>query len=245
VNSRLASATLIAAGCAGAAAVAFHAVPALAGIGPLRRRFLPGLAGSSSAPHIALTFDDGPHRQATPAVLKILDQHAITATFFLIGQMVQRNPGLCREIAAAGHEIAVHGYEHRLLLNRGWRATADDITRATNLIATHADTWPRWYRPPYGVATTSALHTAHRLRLKAVLWTDWGRDWSAQATPSTVLRTATRRLRPGATILLHDCDEYAFPGSWKNTVGALPALIDHAHSRGWPLGPLREHHLAR
>lgn len=71
------------------------------------------------SPHgIALTFDDGPHPQGTPRMLEILERASVRATFFLVGEQVERRPALAAEIAAAGHEIAFHGYRHTLLLRR-------------------------------------------------------------------------------------------------------------------------------
>ena len=106
---------------AGAAVVA-HAIPAVTTFGPLRNRVLPGLAAVGDLDHVALTFDDGPDPVATPLFLDVLAERRVTATFFLLGSMAERSPGLVREMSAAGHEIAVHGWHHRSLLRRGPRA---------------------------------------------------------------------------------------------------------------------------
>src|SRR5437763_594870 len=82
---------------------------------------------------IALTFDDGPHLRGTPAVLDVLAHHDAPATFFLVGEQVEREPALAAEIAAAGHEIGIHGYRHTLLLRRSPRAVHDDLRRARDV----------------------------------------------------------------------------------------------------------------
>jgi peptidoglycan/xylan/chitin deacetylase (PgdA/CDA1 family) len=220
---------------------AAHAAPALASIAPLRRRFLPGLAGVGHPGHIALTFDDGPDPRSTPAFLDVLAEYQVKATFFLLGRMLVEAPELGRELAAAGHEVAVHGWEHRLMLLRGPRATYEDLTMARDLIAVTSGEAPRWYRPPYGVLSTPALIAARRLGLTPVLWTNWGRDWERRATPRTVLTTVTRDLHGGGTILLHDSDCTSAPESWRTTIGALPALLDEILGRGLTIGPLRDH----
>ena len=224
-----------------AAAIAAHAAPALTAITPARRLLLPTLAGSGPVRQVALTFDDGPDRQSTPRFLRLLAEHRVRATFFLLGSMLVRDPDLGRELVAAGQEVAVHGWAHRCLLWRTPRATYDDIARARDQIAEVTGTTPRWYRPPYGVLTTGALLACHRLDLKPKLWTAWGRDWEVAATPATILRTVTRTLRGGGTVLLHDSDCTSAPGSWRATLAALPPLIDWTHEHDLTLGQLRDH----
>lgn len=241
MNQRALGSLLVAAGLVGTCVAAVHAGPAIAAIGPLRRRLLPGLAGVGRPDHIALTFDDGPHPRATVAVLETLHRFSVTATFFLVGRMVADHPEIAAQIADAGHEVAVHAYDHGLLLYRGPRSVRDDLARTVDVIVDATGQQPRWFRPPYGVLTAPALHAARTLGLTPVLWTDWGYDWTAHATAESVLRTVTRNLRPGATILLHDNDRYAFPGSWRSSARALPQLIELVRRRGWQLGPLREH----
>lgn len=229
-------------GLAAAALAATHAAPAITAIGPTRR-FTPTLAGLGDQRHIALTFDDGPHRASTPQFLQLLDHHQIRATFFLLGEQVLRAPGLAAEIAAAGHEIALHGHTHRCLLARGPAGTYHDLARGRDIIATATGVTPTWYRPPYGVLTAAALSSARRLHLRPVLWTNWGRDWTTTATPQSVYDTLTRGLRGGATILLHDSDAKAAAGSWRSALGALPRLIDTSRRRGLTLGTLSAHNI--
>ncbi|MFI5911697.1 polysaccharide deacetylase family protein [Dactylosporangium sp. NPDC051541] len=218
--------------------------PALTAITPLRRVYMPRLAGVGRAGHVALTFDDGPDRRSTPQILRVLDQYHIRASFFVLGSMLAEDPQLGRELADAGHEVAVHGWHHRCLLRRGPAATDRDITRARMLVASVTGQVPRWYRPPYGVLTLAALRTCRRLGLTPVLWTAWGRDWEAGATPDSIVRTVTRRLAGGGTVLLHDTDITSAPGSWRRTVDALPALLEWARERGLAVGPLAEHAVA-
>jgi peptidoglycan/xylan/chitin deacetylase (PgdA/CDA1 family) len=236
---------LLCAAAGGALAAVGHAAPALTAIGPLRRRLMPGLSGAGDPRHVALTFDDGPDPHWTPAFLGLLDRHQVRATFFLLGRILARNRLLGKEIAAAGHEVALHGYEHELLLNRTPWATRDDLTRGYDLITDVCGQPPSWYRPPYGVLSTTALLTARRLGMTPVLWTVWGRDWTSHATPASVYRTVTAGLTGGATILLHDSDCTAFPGCPKATLAALPALIHTIRRQGLTAGPLGEHRLAR
>lgn len=180
---------------------------------------------------IALTFDDGPHREGTPAILEVLRKRRATATFFLVGEQVERLPALAAEIAAAGHEIALHGFRHVLLLRRSVRALADDLDRAVSLIEDASGRSPTVYRPPYGVFSAGALRYVRR-RWQPLLWSRWGRDWRARATPSGVAALATRGLTRGDVVLLHDADHYSSPGSWRITAAALPSILDEVELLG-------------
>ena len=175
---------------------------------------------------VALTFDDGPHPEGTPAVLAELAREGATATFFLVGEQVARDPALAREIAAAGHEIALHGYRHTLLLRRRVRELAADLERAHAAIAEATGVEPVLYRPPYGVFSSGALAHVRERGWRPLLWSRWGRDWERRATPASIARRATDGLRPGDVVLLHDSDAYSSAESWRNTAAALPSVLD-------------------
>lgn len=227
---------------AGAAvALAAHALPAVTASLPVRQRIAPGLSGIGDQTGVALTIDDGPHPVATPRFLDVLAKQNVHATFFLLGQELVKHPQLGKEIVAAGHEIAVHGWTHRMLLLRGPLGTRQDIRRSYEYIAEVTSVTPRWYRPPYGVLTTAAALTARGLGMTPVLWTSWGRDWEQRANPDFVHRTVVKNLRGGGTILLHDSDCTSVPGSWAATLGALPRILGECDHRGLKVGPLRSH----
>jgi peptidoglycan-N-acetylglucosamine deacetylase len=183
---------------------------------------------------VALTFDDGPHPEGTPAVLETLRAAGATATFFLVGEQVELRPALAAEIVAAGHEIALHCYRHTLLLRRTRRAVEADLDRALEAIRDATGNEPRWYRPPYGVFSSAGLALARRRSLSPLLWSRWGRDWERRATPQTISRRATAGLEPGDVVLLHDSDAYSSSGSWRRTAAALPSILDAVATLGVP-----------
>ncbi len=194
---------------------------------------------------MALTFDDGPDPASTPAFLDALDDLGWTATFFMLGSMVRRAPEIAAQVASAGHELAVHGDQHRSHLWRSPRDVATDLERATTTIVEATGRQPTWFRPPYGVLSTGSLVAARRLGLKTVLWTTWGRDWRAEATPASVATDVGSDLAPGGTVLLHDSDCTSAPGAWRSALGSLPALAELFADRGLQPGPLGAHDVIR
>ena len=226
----------------GTAAAALQAAPLITAV-PVMRSFVPRLVGQGTTSHVALTFDDGPDAASTPAFLDELDSIGVRATFFLLGEMVDRHPHLPRRMVDAGHEIAVHGWDHRNHLRLSPTATTRQIASTTDLLEGLTGTRPRFFRPPYGALTAADVRASRCLELQPVLWTAWGRDWEATATPMTVLRRVLKDLSGGGTVLLHDSDCTSAPGSWRSTLGALAELVNWCRQSGLQLGPLAEHGL--
>src|SRR3954454_4600286 len=209
------------------AAGAAWCAPALAphvrtACGPLRiSRMLP-----TTGRDVALTFDDGPHPVGTPAVLETLAARDAKATFFLVGEQVERHRSLAAEIAAEGHGIALHGYRHNLLLRVPPRALADDLRRAHALIAETTGRAPSVYRPPYGVFSLAGLRIARREGWEPMLWSKWGTDWRKFISPATIAERVTAGVVGGDVLLLHDADHYSARDSHLRTAAALPLVLD-------------------
>jgi peptidoglycan/xylan/chitin deacetylase (PgdA/CDA1 family) len=226
------------AGALGGAAMLGYLLPGLAGAWPALRAPL-GVEDRTASGHgYALTFDDGPHPQGTPAVLEILRRERVRATFFLVGEQVLRNPALAREIVEEGHAIALHCHRHRNLLRLTPPQVREDIARAQDAIETHTGRPPELYRPPYGVLNAAALRLARARGWRTLLWSHWGRDWEARATPESIATLLTRGAGEGAVLLLHDADDYSAPGSWRRTAAALPQVLATLAERGLePVAP--------
>jgi peptidoglycan-N-acetylglucosamine deacetylase len=232
------------AGAVAGLAMGSYLLPALAGSRPVLlprspqpiwsglRRSLGVEDRTTSGSGYALTFDDGPHAQGTPAVLEILAGADVRATFFLVGEQVRRNPGLAGEIVAAGHAIALHCDRHRNLLRLApWQVRAD-IARAREAIESATGRAVGLYRPPYGVLNATALRVAREHGWRTLLWSQWGRDWEARATPESIAARVTDGAGEGSVLLLHDADDYSEPDSWRRTVAALPRVLDTLAQRG-------------
>ena len=182
-------------------------------------RTLPGAAG------VALTFDDGPHPEGTPAILDILDAEQIKATFFVVGEQVQKRPALAAEILRRGHVVALHCYRHRPQPALSAQAVEADLARGTAAIEDATAQTPHWHRPPYGLYSPAGLAAARRRELRPILWSKWGKDWRRLTTPQRIAARAGRRLGPGDVILLHDADFYSSKGSHERTAAALELLV--------------------
>ncbi len=225
----------------GALAIVAHAAPGLAALTPLRRALLPHLSGCGRPDHVALSFDDGPDPSSTPAFLTALDSLGVKATFFMLGMMVDAAPGLAAEVAAAGHEVGLHGYGHRPHLFMTLPQVRDDLAKGMDSISRATGRAPLLHRPPYGAMSGGTVVASWQLGLRTVLWTAWGRDWRAAATPESVLASLTGRRMAGATLLLHDSDCTSAPGAWRSALGALPELVGRIEEAGLVAGPISDH----
>ena len=229
----LAIGAAVAARWAPAAAVV---VPRTAGAFGIPTR-TPGGAG------VLLSFDDGPHVRGTPAVLAELERAGAQAVFFVCGEQVERRPEIVREVVAAGHELGLHGYRHQTRRHWTRRLLTDDTRRAIDAVGAATGSAPHLYRPPHGVFSVPGLRAIRSLGLEPLLWSTWGRDWEARATPSSIARRATARIAARDVILLHDADHYGAPGSWRATVSSLPIIFAALARAGleterWPVrGP--------
>jgi peptidoglycan/xylan/chitin deacetylase (PgdA/CDA1 family) len=219
---------------AGLALAASQSAPLLSWTGPGRlvfpaRTHVPGQGA-------ALTFDDGPDR-CLEFFLAALQANGVTATFFVMGEQAADDPGRVREILAAGHEIGIHANRHRSQLRLAPWTVAEDLRQAKAIIEDAAGREVRRFRPPYGTASLGAWREATRQGWEMVLWSRWGRDWEARATPESIAALIGPPA-PGEILLLHDSDRYSAPNSWRRTLAALPLIIERWHASGVQLSSL-------
>lgn len=162
-------------------------------------------AASSRAPAgpLALTFNDGPDAAVTPRLLDLLDRHGVRATFFFSGAAAQRHPDLVRRAAEAGHEIANHGWDDRLLVGLSLAENTRAIGRAQDVLAGLAGTPPRLFRPQGAAWDAASLTAARRLGLDLVLWTNIGAEDLPGVDAETLARRLERSAYPGAIVMLH------------------------------------------
>ncbi len=182
------------------------------GAGPLGRRLdrlraaaLPTVTGArTAAPVAALTFDDGPDPETTPAVLEVLARHGAKATFFLIGTRAAQHPEIVARIVAEGHAIGNHSWDHPALPTLPMAGVADQLRRAGAALAAAAPGIAvTLMRPPYGDQSAASRLATRRQGLMPVLWSVVAADW-ADDDGATIAARILQGLHPGAIVLLHD-----------------------------------------
>ena len=169
---------------------------------------LPPLAGvpAPGAPRaaVAITIDDGPDPEVTSRVLDLLDEHEARATFFCIGERVDRHPALARAIVARQHEIGKHTYRHVMHFSLlGPRGLAQEVGRAQEAIGTATGEVARFFRAPAGLRNPFLEPVLRRANLQLVSWTRRGFD-TVSGSAGRVLDSLTRDLQGGDILLLHD-----------------------------------------
>jgi peptidoglycan/xylan/chitin deacetylase (PgdA/CDA1 family) len=174
------------------------AFPQLSWFGPFLCR------GDSSRRWVALTFDDGPDVDSTPALLDLLQAERTPAAFFCVGQRVAAEPVLAARIVREGHLLENHSFAHNNFTNFfGLLRLKTELQRAQATIQTATGVKPRFYRPPMGLSNPRTFAAARALGLSVVGWSARGLD-TLSAEPERIVARILRRLQPGAIILLHD-----------------------------------------
>ena len=205
------------------AVVANHAALTAAGLWPKSALLGPNTtrlpAAAAARRQIALTIDDGPDAEVTPAVLDLLAQHGVRATFFCIAERAAANPSLVRRMVSAGHSVQNHSHVHRHHFSLlGPRGFADEIGRAQAVIAGITGVAPHCFRAPAGLRNPLLDPVLHRLGLNLVSWTRRGFD-TRESDPTRVLGRLTKGLAAGDILLLHD-------GHARRAASGRPVVLD-------------------
>ena len=193
--------------------------------------------GRTDTSSVALTFDDGPSDD-TDAVLDMLGENNLKATFFMVGRQVERYPKAARRVVAEGHEAGNHSYSHPVYLYRSARETLGQLKRAQEVIDEATGIEPKLSRPPCGVRTPAYFSAAREMNLRTVQWSDAGFDWK-RINAATIARNVLRKVRAGSIILLHDGDS-RLKRDRRQTALSLPLIIEGLSMRGLKVAPLSE-----
>jgi len=221
---------------AGASLVAAAAALTYGVVGDESQIFGPTLVAPPHPNQLALTFDDGPNPTATPRLLEILARHNVRATFFLIGQFVLREPGLTREIAAAGHTIGNHTMHHPWLPRLPARRILAELTDCSRALEDTLGQRVNLFRPPHGAKRPAVLRAAAALGLQTVQWNLIVQDWEPVDAQTILSRIeagiaanqrrsiGTSRSR-GTNVVLHDGGQSALGQPRLPTVEAVGMLL--------------------
>ena len=223
-------------GWAAAAVVVNHLVLTGAGLWPRSALLGPNVSrlppAAAARREIAITLDDGPDAEVTPAVLDLLAAAGVRATFFCIAERARAQPALVRRMVAAGHSVQNHSRHHRhdfsLLGPRGFER---EIGAAQALLADISGVQPHCFRAPAGLRNPLLDPVLHRLGLHLVSWTRRGYD-TRDADTRRVLGRLTRGLAGGDLLLLHDGHARRATGGRPVVLEALPPLLARCRAAG-------------
>ena len=197
--------------------------------GPLRR-----LTTTTGEKTLMLTFDDGPSEH-TPGLLRVLAEHDVPATFFVLGERVSAMPEVVRAITEAGHDLASHGWSHTAFTELDAETLSSEVHRSQDKIRELSGSDCRDVRPPYGRYNGHVVSWLADQDFVTWLWTADARDYEPATTVEQIVRNTLLSLTPGGIVLMHDGG-----GDRSKTVHALPRIIEGARERGFRFVALRD-----
>ncbi len=171
--------------------------------GRLHQLLFPSLVWKIPSHNIFLTFDDGPHSQATPAVLDVLSRYQVQATFFLSGMNVERNRSLVKEISGHHHTIGIHGFNHTRISALSFENSKKEIERTEKEIGDVVPTLSHLFRPPFGFFSWNTIRAARELNYQLVMWTVLTGDFRPW-TKQKIIENTMKNLSPGSILVFHD-----------------------------------------
>jgi len=188
---------------------------------------IPGVLrrGPSVARRIALTFDDGPD-ELTPAYLAMLDHLGVPATFFLLGEQIERHPTLVREYLRRGHQLASHGLDHRRFTELSREELLDQCARTETALGGQISGRP-WVRPPHGSLDPRSIVTLLAASYTVALWSVDSCDYRDHDPGTLAATCAPDNLRSGDVLLFHEGQQW--------TINALPRIVSALHGAGYEL----------
>lgn len=181
------------------------------------------------APYLSITFDDGPNRIQTPKVLKILKKYNIKATFFVIGENVEYQKDVLRQVYKEGHEIGNHFYTHDNINKLTKDQIRENIVSNNELIYKTIGVRPKLVRPPYGIVNDNLKAVCGELNMSIIIWTDNkdSRDW-ALTKDSEIINNLTKKVKNGDIFLFHDSNK-----KFTNTLSAIDVIIPTLQKKGY------------
>jgi len=175
------------------------------------RKYIPRVFMAQRLPNnvqnsVVLTFDDGPDKLNTPAVLTILKKYDVRAIFFIVGNRLEKAPHVLNMIAEEGHIIANHSYSHNGLNKLSAIEYYKDLKRCQNLISSQIVSEPRMFRPPNGSLSLKSLIIPRILGMKVIMWSLDGSDWDCKCPEKAKIIGCDlgSKVVPGDIVLLHD-----------------------------------------
>lgn len=183
----------------------------------------------TSEKYIAFTFDDGPDPSKTPEILNVLEQYQAKATFFVVGERVERFPEVVRMELAKGHEVGNHSYQHPAFNRLALSSISKQLDLTQEAVFKATGIRPVLFRPPGGYYNEGIVELSKSSSLQMILWS-WHQDTKDWAAPgvSAIVRKVLGNARNGDIILMHD---YVYNST--QTVEALKEILPELKKRGY------------
>ena len=188
---------------------------------------VPGMVvrhGNTHVKTVMLTFDDGPHPLFTPNILAVLRKYDVKATFFVVGKVAAKYPQLVRAIAADGHVVANHTYDHIRLRTMPENVDLAEMQRCSDLVQSIIGKRPLYFRPPGGRFDQHVVEAAAKLGLRVVSYSVNTFD-TIDRSRYTIAARVVRDVRGGGIVLCHD--------GFQQTIDALPQIINRLRAKGY------------
>jgi len=196
----------------------------------IQRLYPYGIARKGKA--VYLTFDDGPIPEVTPNVLAVLDKYKVKATFFMVGDNIDKYPEVFEQVLKAGHSIGNHSYNHIKGFRFSTEAYLANVARCQEAIERHGG-HTCLFRPPYGRTFWWQRRALVKRGYTICLWDVLTRDYNPRRTPEAMLATVMRQTRPGSIINFHDSVK-----SNERMLTVLPQVIEWLQKEGYEIATL-------
>ncbi|MFT3694865.1 MAG: polysaccharide deacetylase family protein [Kofleriaceae bacterium] len=183
--------------------------------------------GDRDRREVALTFDDGPDPDRTPALLDALKELDVPGTFFVVGKRTEAHPELVARMAREGHEVGNHTYNHRYLPLASHRSVERELAKTDAAIEAACGITPLVARPPWGGRRPSTVRAFMRAKKQTILWDVNSYDWK-DLPPIAVAQRVCERARPGSIILMHDGGR-----DHTGTIEAVKLLVPALRAEGY------------
>ena len=190
---------------------------------------------------VYLTFDDGPIPEVTPQLLEILDRYGVKATFFMVGENIEKHPEVFEQVVKGGHSIGNHTYNHL----KGWDTPLEEYManvakweeafsrQYSEVRGQKSDSSRMLFRPPYGKITLKQRIALHKKGYQIYYWDVLTQDYNATKSPEWMLKRIQRETRPGSIINFHDSLK-----SNERMLEVMPKVIEWLQAEGYELKAL-------
>ena len=188
-------------------------------------RKLPIYCVETEEKKVALSFDAAWGNDDTEQLIEILEEYDAKATFFVVGAWVDKYPESVKQLSDAGHMIMNHSNTHPNMPSLSAEKKLDELNSCNQKIAAITGKTPTLFRPPYGDYDNATIEAAESLKMFTVQWDVDSLDWKDNATPESICKRVTSKVKNGSIVLFHNDAEY--------TPEALPQILKCLKEEGY------------